>query len=108
MRSIPVDQNRTGVFIALSVRPDADQEGTQKTNFENLPIWKVECLNRPAARPDGSTPKADVMDVKIASHSEPQVSPMNAILFDDLQARPWNMNGSSGVSFSALGLIEDN
>lgn len=100
MRNIPVDTNRLGELLVLSVKPSTDQEGTQKTSREGVPMWKVETLLRPEARGDFK-PKAEVVEVSVPSRTEPDLDPMSTLLPQGLTARTWEMNGRSGVALSA-------
>lgn len=101
MQFIPVDQTRFDNVVALGqVRPDTDQQGTQKER-DGVPVWKVTVLVNTS--PDE---KPSVEEVKIPSPSEPSMVAMTPVVFDDLVAVAWQMNGRAGVSLRADGLQE--
>ena len=99
--SLPLDQARMGTTLVLSVAPDTDQTGAQKMNGDNVPVWKVETLLKPPAREDGSAPKSETVYVKLAGRTAPQLAEFTPVRFHGLTARMWEMNGKSGISFSA-------
>lgn len=100
MQTIPVDAARLGGFLALSVAPDADAHGTQKTDREGRPLWRVECLHRPPQTGDFA-PKAQIEVIKIAAPAAPRVAEMTPVTFTGLVARFWEMSGRAGLSLSA-------
>lgn len=102
MRNIPVDVNRVGTLLALGVTPDLDQAGAQKANRDGEPTWKVEVLHRPPHVGE-FRPKPSVESVKVAGR-QPVVDEMQPVTFEGLVARPWEMNGRSGVALSADGV----
>jgi hypothetical protein len=104
MNRIPVDQSRM-TLVALSVTPNLDESKQQKTDYDGVPVWTIECLHRPEQTGDFQ-PKAEVIQVRIPSRAEPQIEPMSEVLFDGLTARQWSMNGRSGISLSADAFVD--
>lgn len=101
MQFIPVDQDRFSNVVALGqTRPDADQQGTQKER-DGVPVWKITVLVNTS--PDE---KPSVEDIKVPHSTEPLLTAMTAIEFDNLTAVAWQMNGRAGVSLRADGFQE--
>lgn len=93
MRSIPVDQTRLDIK-AIDVAPK-HRDGVQTLNADNVPVWTVQALVTPT---EG---KAELVVVNVPAAQSPSLVPLAPVEFKDLTARSWEMNGRSGVSFSA-------
>ena len=107
MRVIPIDQapDRFGFLLGLSITPDTDDTGHQKTDRDDVLIWRVECLHRlPRMSSMASSPRSEVEIVKIASARPPVVGEMQPVTFVRLIARPWQMEGRSGITLWADGV----
>ncbi|MGO3150372.1 MAG: hypothetical protein ACTIJ0_10030 [Glutamicibacter ardleyensis] len=92
-----LDQNQNGTFQVITVAPRVDREKVQRTDRDGLPQWTVETLRRPA---DGSP--AEVIAVRVAAATQPQIAPMAEVRFKNFEAFFWSMeNGRSGISLSA-------
>lgn len=100
MQFIPVDQDRFKSIVSVNeCRPDADQQGTQKER-DGVPVWKVSVLM------SVSNEKPAVEDVKVPSPVEPSMDMLTPVVFDNLVAVAWQMNGRAGVSLRADGIQE--
>lgn len=101
MNLFPVDAARLGELLMLSVVPDLDADGVQRT--KDAPVWRVEVVVRPDELLSDPGLRASVEIVKVPSREEPLqgVKPMSPLAFDGLVARYWSMTNRSGVSLSA-------
>lgn len=105
MNRIPVDTTRLGSLALLSAEP-AMRDGQPDTTQDGTPKVSVQVLVQPPVRPDGSTPRASVEIVKVATRENISMPPMTPVAFDDLVAFAWEMGGRSGISLSATGVRE--
>jgi len=101
MRSLPLDQARTGQFQIIAVTPKLDQAQVQKQNVDGVPQWTVQALNTPPQGDSGFATKAGLEEVTVAAMKAPEFPPLTSVKFGDLVARPWSMNDRSGVALSA-------
>jgi hypothetical protein len=101
MRSLPLDQARTGQFQIIATSAKLDQSQTQKQNVDGVPQWTVQVLNTPVQGDSGFTAKAGLEEVTVAAAKPPEFPPLTVVKFGDLVARPWSMNDRSGVALSA-------
>lgn len=101
MRNFPLDPARVGTFQVVEIAAKSDGDGGQKTNRDGIPQWTVQVLNKPAPTAEGFQPKAGLEEVTITASQEPKASPLSVVTFAGLVARPWDMNGRSGVALSA-------
>ena len=91
-----------GTMSALSVERAARDGAPQER--DGVPVWLVTVLHQAPARPDGSSPKPAVEQVKVASQTEPKLAPMTPVTFAGLTANVWSMDGRNGVALSASGV----
>ncbi|MGO2780631.1 hypothetical protein [Glutamicibacter arilaitensis] len=96
MERMKLDENQNGTFQVITVAPRVDREKVQRTDRDGLPQWTVETLRRPV---DGSP--AEVIAVRVAAATQPQIAPMAEVRFKNLEAYFWNMETRSGISLSA-------
>jgi len=101
MRSLPIDQARTGQFQIIAVTPKLDQSQDQKRNADGVPQWTIQALNTPPQGDSGFATKAGLEEVTVAAPKAPEFPPLTSVRFGDLTARSWEMNGRSGVALSA-------
>ncbi len=101
MRSLPLDQARTGQFQIIATSPKLDQAQAQKQTADGVPQWTVQVLNTPPPSDSGFNVKAGLEEVTVAAPKSPDFPPLTAVKFGDLVARPWSMNDRSGVALSA-------
>lgn len=99
MKSIPVNTaeiNFTCIEVVAKTRRD-DRTGRefQSENQDGLPVWTVRCLTQIEGQ------KPETLDVSVASAKEPALGALIPVEFGNLVARPWSMDGRSGLSFSA-------
>lgn len=99
MNRIPVDQSAL-TFHVVSVGPHLDDNKQQKVTDEGVPVWSIQCLHMPEQVGD-YVPKGQVEAVRVPARTEPKVDKFSEVKFVNLVARPWSMNGRSGVSLSA-------
>ena len=100
MRVIPVDTARVGRFQFVAANPKTDQDGEQMVTDFGVPRWMVQVLLTPLPT-DGFQPKATLVEVNISDIDAPAPPPLTEVDFFNLTARPWSMNGRSGISLSA-------
>lgn len=100
MNRIPVELDRLGAVHGLAVNPANGQDGTQRRDRDERPLFKVQVLVTPPPSADGFQPKPSVEEVTVAA-AGPLPSPMVEVSFEGLTARQWEMNGRSGISLSA-------
>ncbi len=101
MRSLPLDQARTGQFQIIATSPKLDQAQAQKQTADGVPQWTVQVLNTPPPSDSGFNVKAGLEEVTVAASKAPEFPPLTSVRFGDLTARSWEMNGRSGVALSA-------
>lgn len=97
MKSIPVDQTRI-LLQGIATAPKMTREGAQKTNSDNQLLWTVQAL----VQSHDGLGKAELLEVTVPGAASPSFQPMTALEFNQLVARPYEFNGRSGVSFSAV------
>lgn len=100
MDIIPIDPDRVGIFQIVSISPRAGRGGEQRTSADGVAQWTAQALQTPPPR-DGFQPKAALVEVTLTMALPPTIDPLAEIGFIDLVARPWAMDGRSGVAFSA-------
>lgn len=109
MRSLPIDTSAlTALVVAVAhaeerVNPDdARSVMRAKVTADGEPVWRVQCLIKvdDPEVVDADELRGELLDVSVAG-ARPAVGALDEVTFDGLVARPWSMNGRSGVSFSA-------
>lgn len=94
MKSIPVDQ------AALTLRAievvAAERDGRPQMTDDGRHVWLVRTLVQTAGA------KPETVDVRVPASVQPVLGDMCPVEFVDLVAKPWNMDGRSGVSLSAV------
>lgn len=103
MRVYPIDTARTGQFQFIQAMAKRGEGGEQATTNDGLPRWVVQVLVTPLPVA-GFEPKATLEEINIADRYAPDLMPMSDVDFPGLVARPWSMNGRSGISLSAEGV----
>jgi hypothetical protein len=103
MRNIPIDTTRIALAFIDCAAVDAYDRttgevmrGTQRRSDEGMPLWNVNALAIVEGVDGGETVR-----VRVPAETAPVFDPLARIEFDELNARPWEQNGRSGVSLSA-------
>ena len=103
MRNIPIDTTRIALAFIDCAPVDAYDRntgevmrGTQRRTDEGTPMWNVNALAIVEGVDGGETVR-----VRVPAETAPVFDPLARIEFDELNARPWEQNGRSGVSLSA-------
>jgi hypothetical protein len=96
--SVLVDQqslNLCGIESAPRLVRNEAGVSTQKTKG-GLPVWTISCLSRREGLPP------EILNVSVAAATAPPVQPLAPLVFTNLLARFWQMDGArAGLSFSA-------
>lgn len=110
MRSLPID-TRSIEFRLASIDQATRRQNPEDRNSPLVPkvdengqlLWKVQCMVKQddASGADAETVRAELLDVEVPGNERPRLGVFDEVEFDGLAARPWSMNGSSGVSFRA-------
>lgn len=95
MRTLPIDTKQLGDFLLLAIEPDKDQSGKQKATKDGQPIWVADCYVRYGNN-------RELLKIKIHG-VQPQV-PIGPVTLVGLTARPYQIDGRSGISFVAQGI----
>ena len=94
MNSIPVDTSRITTLVGGAIEPALTPSGTQRQSRDGKPLFNVPVV----ALIEGDNPDTFTVRVPGPVVQIPQLTPVRLI---GLVARPWQMEGRSGVSFSA-------
>lgn len=94
MRRIPVDTSKTRFLAGGESRPQTDEAGSPRLDGDGRPLISFPIV----ALTEGVG--AETLTVRVPG-PVPAISPLAEVTVTDLVARPWSMNGRSGVSFSA-------
>lgn len=97
MRTIPVDCSKLTLLVAGAIQPATTQDGSPRRDGAGRPLFTVPVI----VMVEGGN--ADTLTVRVAG-PVPQVPPLTPVKFSNLVARPWAMDGRSGVSYSADGI----
>lgn len=105
IRSIPVDTNRCR-FVAVDVvpvteysEPGGPRSTKQRADKNGVPLWRVNTL----MLVDGVT-GGETVGVRVAADYAPVLEQLAPVVFENLQARPWEQNQKSGITLSADGI----
>jgi len=97
MRNIPVDTARLTTLVGGAIEAATTPDGTPRRNRAGQVLFNVPLV---VVIENAS---ADTLVVRIPG-PVPQVPPLTPVRLVELVARPWTMDGRSGVSFTAEGL----
>lgn len=109
MRSIPVDTSSMRAMVMAvgraeeRVNPDDPRSGTRdKVTADGELVWRLQCYItvEDGEVDDPDAVRGELLDVTVVGN-KPDVRPGDQADLEGLTARPWSMNGRSGVSFSA-------
>jgi len=115
MRSLPIDCSQI-TFLAVAVTQaerrlnpdDRNSPMTPKVDENGQLLWRVQTLVKvedPDAA-DAESVRGEILDIEVPSNERPKIGALDEVEFDTLAARPWSMNGTSGVSFRARGVTK--
>jgi hypothetical protein len=96
VRIIPIDTSRLTIVIGGDVKPATNQDGTPRTTREGKPLVNVPVI----VMADGGT---ETMTVRLPG-PVPSLPVLTKVAFVGLVAKPWALDGRSGVSFQADGI----
>jgi hypothetical protein len=106
MKSMPIDPSRvTLAFLDAAAVPLRDRDtrqvvpGRQAADEDGVPVWFVNCLAMVQDIDGGETIK-----IRVPSDEKPAFAPLTRVALEGLIARPWDMDGRSGISFSATAI----
>lgn len=95
----------TGYALApLTIEPALDAEGNPRTNKTGDHKFAVQTLVTPPRSVEGYQPAPFVIKVTVAAKEPPTFAPAQPAEFIDLRQFGWEMDGRSGVSFSATAI----
>ena len=94
MKTIPVDCAVLTTLVGGEIQPATTPDGSQRRNAAGQPLFSVPVV----AVVQGGEPSTFVARVP---GPVPQIPALTPIRLIGLVARPWSMDGRSGVSFSA-------
>lgn len=104
----PMDAQRMGKMLLLSVRPTSEWkdgtriEGVQRKDDSGVPLWDVQVVVLPMEK--GRS--ADVMYVRVPAPVEPDIMPGSEVVFLELGSSSWWRNGRSGETITARAVSE--
>ena len=94
MRTIPIDPNL--LFLVLSAQP-AMRDGQPRTDQDGQPLVEVTAAYMP-----GGADRPEMITVRVPAAKVPAtLSPATPVRFEQLTARPWQMDGRGGISYTA-------
>ncbi len=94
MKTIPVDCTKLSLLVAGPIQPATAPDGTPRRDRAGRPLYNVPVV----VMAEGGN--ADTMTVRVPG-PVPQLPPLTPVRLTGLVARPWAMEGRSGVSFAA-------
>jgi hypothetical protein len=94
MKTIPVDASRLTALVGAAVEPATTPSGQQRTDRTGKPLFNVPIV----VVVEGAAP--DTLTVRVPGPIG-QMAPLTQVRLVGLIARPWQMDGRAGVSFSA-------
>lgn len=94
MKSIPVDTRSITTLVGGAIQPAVGPDGAQRRDKSGRPLFQVPVVVV------SESASADTFTVRLPGPVV-QVQPLTPVTFVGLVARPWTMEGRSGVSFSA-------
>lgn len=94
MKSIPVDTRAVTTLVGGAIQPATGPDGTQRRDKNGRPLFQVPVIIV------SDSASADTLTVRVPGPVA-QVQPLTPVTFVGLVARPWTMEGRSGVAFSA-------
>lgn len=97
MRTIPVDTNAMTLLIGGVIQPATNSDGTQRLNAAGKALFQVPVV----VVTDGAN--ADTIVVRVPGPVA-HIEPLTPVKFVGLVARPWSIDGRSGVAFAANAL----
>ena len=94
MKTIPVDCTNLTLLVGGTIQAATTPDGSQRRNPAGQPLYNIPVV----VVVDGGN--ADTLTVRVPGPVA-QVPPLTPIRLVGLTARPWSMDGRSGVSFTA-------
>ena len=94
MRTIPVDTKSITTLVGGPIQAATSPDGSQRRDKSGRPLFQVPVIIV------SEVASADTVVVRVPGPVA-QVAPLTPVTFVGLVARPWSMEGRSGVSFSA-------
>lgn len=94
MRTIPVDTRGMTTLVGGAIQPANGNDGNQRRDQNGRPLFQVPVVIV------SESANADTVTVRVPGPVA-QLPPLTPVSFVGLIARPWSMEGRSGVSFSA-------
>lgn len=94
MKTIPVDTKSITMLVGGVIQAATSPDGSPKRDKSGRPLFQVPIVVVSEAA------NADTFVVRVPGPIA-QVAPLMPVNFHGLVARPWSMEGRSGVSFSA-------
>lgn len=94
MKTIPVDTRSITTLVGGAIQPATGPDGVQRRDKSGRPLFQVPVVVV------SETASADTFMVRLPGPVA-QMQPLTPVTFVGLVARPWTMEGRSGVSFSA-------
>ena len=96
MRNIPVDTTTIHFIHLGEIEQATTGDGELRFDAAGLALWKI-----PVTSISPGDKKPDGFIVTVPSASKPKLEQGVEVRFSDLRARHWQMEKSSGISFSA-------
>lgn len=98
MRQIPVDPSL--VFLVLGAQP-AMRDGQPRTDQDGQRLVEMTAAYLP-----GGADRPEMLIVRVPAAKVPAaLPPATAVHFQQLTARPWQMDGRSGTSYTATAVL---
>jgi len=98
MRTIPVDPSI--ICLVLGAQP-AMRDGHARTDHDGQPLVEVTAAYLP-----GGADRPEMLTVRIPAAKVPAaLSPATPVRFEQLTARPWQMDGRGGISYTATAVL---
>lgn len=94
MKTIPVDTSRITLLIGGAIEPATTPTGAQRQDRNGKALFNVPVL----AVVEGGSP--DTLTVRVPGPVA-ALAPLTPVRLVGLMARPWQMDGRSGTSFTA-------
>lgn len=85
-----------GRYLPVAVEAKRDQEGNPRTNRDGVSQWSVLTLHTPVQG------KPEVISITVPNPEKPDLTPMQAVVFDNLRVDHFAIQGgTSGLWFAA-------
>jgi len=94
MRTLPIDTSKMTVLVGGAIAAATSDDGTPRRDRNGAVLFNIPAV----VLIEGGN--AETLTVRVPG-PVPQLAPMTPVRLLNLVARPWSMEGRSGVSFSA-------